>query len=125
MTTTNKKQDRLGTLISQLSETQNAAAGTKLFANKSDLEAAQARIKVLEQENLALRTRPLAVTPTKAATTPVKASPAPAKVSTSTGAADTYEWKPAPKPVLSREKFAALSPADKSQFVKDGGKISN
>jgi len=122
MQNTTKKPDRLGQLISQFSETQNAAAGTKLFANKSELEAAEKRIKVLEQENAALKSRPLAISPkatTAPATNPTAQPVAPAST------ASTYEWQPAPKPVLSRAKFNALSPADKSQFVKDGGKISN
>ena len=114
---------------------------TSIFANKSELLAAQARVKeleaqlattgkpvlslelskaqsrirALEAENAALKSRPLAVTP--------KATTAPATKPTAT--ADTYEWKAAPKPVLSREKFSALSPNDKSQFIREGGKLTN
>ena len=40
-----------------------STAGNSLFANKSDLEAANARIKKLEAENAALKSRPLAITP--------------------------------------------------------------
>jgi len=120
MQNTTKKPDRLGQLISQLSETTNAAAGTKLFANKSDLEAAQARIKQLEQENQALRTRPLALTPTKAASTPAKVSPAPVKASTT-----AQDWQPKPKPQISKQGFDALTPSERMEFIKQGGKISN
>lgn len=119
-----------------------------LFANKGDLEAAKKRIAELEaqlatgkasplsaqlataqatitrlqNEITVLKSRPLAVAP-KASTAPAKVSPAPAKASTTAATSDTYEWKPAPKPVLSRDKFSALSPADKSAFIRDGGKL--
>jgi len=114
MTTTNKKQDRLGTLIGQLSTITNTSPLS------AQLAAAIDRIKVLEQENAALKSRPLAISPkatTAPATNPTAQPVAPAST------ASTYEWQPAPKPVLSRAKFNALSPNDKSQFVKDGGKL--
>ena len=109
---------------------------SSIFANKSDLIAAQNRIAELEAElatvrtspsgsqiatlqkqNAAVKVQPLAVAPNRpvnAATTPV------------VPLATIEAWKPsAPPPRLTREQFAQLSPTDKMSFSKAGGRISN
>ena len=109
---------------------------SSIFANKSDLIAAQNRIAELEaelatvhtspsgsqiaalqRENAALKARPSALAtnrPTNAATAP--ALPL----------ANNEAWKPsAPPPRLTKEQFAVLSPTDKMSFSKAGGRISN
>ena len=97
---------------------------SSIFANKSDLIAAQNRIAELEAELATVRkspfgaqARPLAVAPNR----PVNAATAPA-----VPLATSEAWKPsAPSPRLTREQFAQLSTADKMSFSKAGGRITN
>ena len=84
------------------------------FANKSDLEAAQRRIAALEAENRALKAGTTAQAPTAS-------KPAPARSITTTA----QEWQPAAKPQISKASFDKLTPADRMNFVKTGGKIIN
>jgi hypothetical protein len=102
----------------------NKPKTASIFANKSDLEAAQRRIAELETELATVRksplgaqARPLAVAPNR----PTNAATAPA-----VPLATSEAWKPsAPPPRLTREQFAQLSTADKMSFSKAGGRISN
>ena len=102
----------------------NKPNSSSLFANKSDLIAAQKRISDLEAELATVRksplgaqARPLAVAPNR----PVNAAAPPALP-----LATSEAWKPsAPPPRLTREQFAQLSTADKMSFSKAGGRISN
>jgi hypothetical protein len=114
----------------------NTQQTTGIFANKKDLLAAQARVKelegqlattgkpvlslelskaqsrirALEAENAALKSRPLAVTP-KATTAPSSA---------------TGGWqKPPDTPTMSKAEFDTMNPVQKMSFSKAGGKISN
>jgi hypothetical protein len=109
---------------------------SSIFANKSDLIAAQNRIAELEAElatvrtsplgsqiatlqkqNAVVKVQPLAVAPNR----PTNAATAPAAP-----LATNEAWKPsAPPPRLTREQFAQLSPTDKMSFSKAGGRISN
>jgi cell division septation protein DedD len=84
------------------------------FANKSDLEAAQRRIAALEAENRALKAGTTAQAPTAS-------KPAPARSITTTA----QEWQPAAKPQISKASFDKLTPADRMDFIKAGGKITN
>ena len=96
---------------------------SSLFANKSDLIAAQKRIAELETELATVRKSPLGAQarPLAAANRPTNAATAPA-----VPLATNEAWKPsAPPPRLTREKFAQLSTADKMSFSKAGGRISN
>jgi len=128
-----------------------ATAGNSLFGKTSELRAVVGKIRAIEAANPALAKFPATSFPSGnlcnkkdlvqaqrhlgsiAATAPRKAFASldpkaptkPAKVSTPATTATTYEWTPAPKPVLSREKFSALSPNDKSQFIREGGKLTN
>ncbi len=100
----------------------NKPKTASIFANKSDLEAAQRRIAELEAELATVRkspfgaqARPLAVAP-KPATNAATAPAVPL--------ATSEAWKPsAPPPTLTRDQFAQLSPTDKMSFSKAGGRI--
>jgi len=128
-----------------------STAGNSLFGKTADLQATIAKIKAIESNSPSLKKYSAPKMPTGnlcnkkdlvqaqrhlgsiAATAPRKAFASldpkaptkPAKVSAPATTATTYEWTPAPKPVLSREKFSALSPSDKSQFIREGGKLTN
>jgi|GEM_PF-2255265 len=128
-----------------------STAANSVFAKTSDLQSTIAKIRAIESNspslkkysapkmptgNLCSKTDLLnaqrhlaaitAAAPRKAfASLDPKAPTKPAKVSAPATTATTYEWTPAPKPVLSREKFSALSPSDKSQFIREGGKLTN
>ncbi len=112
------------TTTNQNMNSSNKQNTSSLFANKSDLIAAQKRIAELETELATVRksplgaqARPLAVAPNR----PVNAAAAPA-----VPLATNEAWKPsAPSPRLTREQFAQLSTADKMSFSKAGGRISN
>jgi hypothetical protein len=112
-----------------------------IFANKSDLLAAQKRISDLEAELATVRKSPLGAqiaalqtqcTALQKENAALKARPLSVAPKTATNAATapalplaTIEgWKPsAPSPRLSSEQFAQLSPADKMSFSKAGGRI--
>ena len=128
-----------------------STAGNSLFGKTSDLQATIGKIKAIESNSLSLKKytapkipagslcgkkdleqaqRHLAAITAAAqrkafASLDPNAPTKPAKVSAPATTATTYEWTPAPKPVLSREKFSALSPSDKSQFIREGGKLTN
>ncbi len=87
---------------------------SSIFANKSDLIAAQNRIAELEAENRALKVGANSQAPTAS-------KPAPARSITTTA----KEWQPAAKPQISKASFDTLTPADRMDFIKAGGKITN
>ena len=128
-----------------------STAGNSVFGKTTELRATVEKIRAIEAANPSLARFPatsfpsgnlcdkkdlenaqrhltsiIAKTPRKAfASLDPKAPTKPAKVSAPATTATTYEWTPAPKPVLSREKFSALPNKEKSQFIGAGGKITN
>jgi hypothetical protein len=128
-----------------------STAGNSLFGKTAELRATMEKIRAIEaatpslarfpatafpagnlcdKKHLEQAQRHLAsitdTAPRKAfASLDPKAPTKPAKVSAPATTATTYEWQTAPKPVLSREKFAALPNKEKSQFIGAGGKLTN
>lgn len=88
---------------------------TSIFANKKDLEAAEKRIKELEAENRALKAGTASAPAAKASTAPPRTAPP----------AATVTWTPTPTPTLTRAGFNALTPSQKTEFFRDGGKLTN
>jgi hypothetical protein len=117
----------------------NKPKTASIFANKSDLEAAQKRISDLEAELATVRKAPMGAqiaalqtqcTALQKENAALKARPLALAPKTATNAtvplATNEAWKPsAPPPTLTREQFAQLSTADKMSFSKAGGRISN
>jgi hypothetical protein len=102
----------------------NKPKAASIFANKSDLEAAQRRIAELEAELATVRKSPLGAQARPLAVAPNR--PKNAATSPALPLATSEAWKPsAPPPLLTREQFAQLSPTDKMSFSKAGGRISN
>lgn len=92
----------------------NKPKAASIFANKSDLEAAQRRIAELEAELAAVRKSPLGA----------QARPlAVATNATTAPAAST--WQKPVNPTMSRAEFDTMNPEQKSSFCRAGGRLTH
>ena len=114
------------TTTNQNMNSSNKQNTSSIFANKSDLIAAQNRIAELEAELATVRTSPSGsqIATLQKQNAAVKVRP-PAVATNATTAPAASTWQKPVNPTMSRAEFDTMNPEQKSSFCRAGGRLTH